>query len=71
MTYANKTLRQQYRVKAHAIGSTAIRLVDKIFKRGIDDDIEKPIGGGWVEVSCHQWTLSDLDRALDEMGKVK
>jgi len=71
MTYANKTLRNEYRVKAHEIGSNAIKLVDDFFKCGIDDDIEKPIGGGWVEVSCHQWTLTDLDRALDEMGKVK
>lgn len=71
MTYANKTLRNEYRVKAHGIGGNAINLVNDFFKCGIDDDIEKPIGNGWVEVSCHQWTLTDLDGALDEMGRVK
>lgn len=68
---ATKTLRQQYRVKAHNIGSNAIRLVNDFFKGGISDMIERPIGRGWVKCTHCDWTLTDLDRALDEMRAAK
>lgn len=63
MTYANKTLRNEYRVKAHEIGSNAIKLVDDFFKCGIDDTVFNMPTIFWGE-----WTLTDLDRALDEMS---
>lgn len=68
MTYATQSLRQQYRVKAHTIGSNAIKLVDEFFKSGIADTIEKPIGD-FICVGTYDWTLTDLDRALYEMQK--
>ena len=71
MTYATKTLRQQYRVRAHNIGSNAIRLVDEFFKYGIQDLVEYPLSGTWVKCKHYQWALTDLDRALDVMEKQK
>lgn len=71
MGFANKQLRNQYRVRAHNIGSSAIRLVNDFFSSGIEDNISIPIGSGWVESSWRKWTLTDLDRALYEMGKAK
>lgn len=70
MSLETKTLRQQYRVKANIIGSNAIKLVDEFFKSGIADTIEKPIGD-FICVGTYDWTLTDLDVALDEMEKLK
>ena len=63
MTYANKTLKQQYRVKAHYIGSNAIKLVDDFFNGNLRDRV-----GGF---RSFDWKLTDLDRALNEMSKSK
>lgn len=65
MTYANKTLRNEYMGKAQDIGSNAINLVKEFFDTplGIVDSI------GVYQM--YEWTLTDLDRALDEMGKVE
>lgn len=71
MSLETKTLRQQYRVKAHSIGDNAIRLVNDFFKCGITDIVEYPIGGSWVKCKSYEWTLTDLDGALYEMEKVK
>lgn len=68
MTYANKTLRNEYMGKAQDIGSGAIRLVSDFFSNGIADTIEKPIGD-FICVGTYDWTLTDLDRALYEMQK--
>lgn len=65
MTYTTKTLRQQYRVRAHNIGSNAIRLVDDFFKSGIDDMVFMR------SISLIDWSLADLDRALDAMESQK
>lgn len=64
MTYANKTLRKEYMNKAQDIGSNAITLVNEYFD--VSGGIEDKVNGDYF-----QWTLTDLDRALDEMGKVK
>lgn len=69
MSLETKALRQQYRVKAHIIGSNAIKLVDEFFKSGIEDMVEYPICGSWVKCKHYKWTLTDLDRALYEMQK--
>lgn len=62
MTYTNKTLRNEYMKKAINIGSNAINLVRDYFDYRVTDFVDgKPV----------DWTLTDLDRALDEMGKVK
>ena len=65
MTYANKTLRNEYMSKAQDIGSNAINLVKEFFDTplGIVDSID-----GY---QMYEWTLTDLDRSLDEMGRVK
>ena len=63
MTYANKTLRNEYMKKAQDIGSGAIRLVSDFFSNGIADTIEKPIGD-FICVGIYEWTLTDLDRRL-------
>lgn len=61
MTYANKTLRNEYMSKAQDIGSNAINLVKEFFdtQLGVVDSID---------YQMHEWTLTDLDRALDEIG---
>ena len=64
MTYTTKTLRNEYMKKAINIGSNAINLVKEFF--------DNPLG--IVDCAGHHlfcWTLTDLDRALDEMGRVK
>lgn len=62
MTYTTKTLRNEYMKKAQDIGSNAINLVRDYFDYRVTDFVDgKPVG----------LTLTDLDRALDEMGKVK
>lgn len=62
MTYTTKTLRNEYMKKAIDIGSNAISLVRDYFDYRVTDFVDgKPV----------DWTLTDLDRALDEMGKVK
>lgn len=62
MTYTTKTLRNEYMKKAINIGSNAINLVRDYFDYRVTDFVDgKPV----------DWTLTDLDRALDEMGKVK
>lgn len=62
MTYTTKTLRNEYMEKAQDIGTNAIRLVRDYFNYRVTDFVDgKPV----------DWTLTDLDRALDEMGKVK
>lgn len=61
---ANKTLRNEYMKKAQDIGSNAINLVKEFF--------DTPLG--IVDCAGHYlfcWTLTDLDRALDEMEKAK
>lgn len=59
---ATKTLRANYMKKAQDIGSNAINLVRDYFDYRVTDFVDgKPV----------DWTLTDLDRALDEMGKVK
>jgi len=61
---ANKTLRQRYRVKAHIIGSNAIKLVDEFF--------DTPIGiVDSIDCQIYEWTLTDLDRALDATRGLK
>lgn len=64
MTYTNKTLRNEYMDKAQDVGSNAINLVKEFFDTplGIVDSID---------YQMYEWTLTDLDRALDEMEKVK
>lgn len=59
---ANKTLRKEYMKKAQDIGSNAITLVKEFFDSplGIVDSIDV--------YQMHQWTLTDLDRALDELS---
>lgn len=64
MTYANKTLLNEYMKKAQDIGSGAITLVNEYFD--VSGGIEDKVNGDY-----HQWTLTDLDRALDEMEKLK
>lgn len=72
MTYATKTLRQQYRVIAHSIGSNAITLVNDYFLFGVQDDvINKSSKHPFVDCNEYQWTLTDLDRALDAMEELK
>ena len=62
MTYTTKTLSNEYMKKAINIGSNAINLVRDYFDYRVTDFADgKPI----------DWTLTDLDRALDEMGKLK
>lgn len=61
MTYQTKTLRANYMKKAQDIGSNAITLVNEFFD--VCGGIEDKVNGD----HC-QWTLSDLDRALDEIG---
>ena len=65
MTYTNKTLRNEYMKKAQDIGGNAINLVKEFFDTplGIVDSIDV--------YQIYQWSLTDLDRALDEMGRVK
>ena len=50
--------------KAINIGSNAIALVNEFFD--VCGGVEDKVNGVYF-----QWTLTDLDRALDEMGKVK
>lgn len=64
MTYANKTLRNEYMKKTQDIGGGAITLVNEYFD--VIGGIEDKVNGDYF-----QWILNDLDRALDEMGKVK
>lgn len=72
MTYTTKTLRNEYMKKAQDIGSNAIRLVNYFFLFGIRDDvINHKSKFPFVAHDEEKWTLTDLDRALDEMGKVK
>lgn len=61
---ANKTLRNEYMSKAQDIGSNAITLVNEYFD--VIGGIEDKVNGDYF-----QWTLTDLDRALDEMGSNK
>ncbi len=70
MTLQTKELRNEYMDKAQDIGSGEIRLVNNFFSNGIADTIEKPIGD-FICVGIYEWTLTDLDRALDEMEKAK
>lgn len=61
MTYANKTLRNEYMKKAQDIGSNAINLVKEFF--------DTPLGViDLVGYQFHYWTLTDLDRALYQMN---
>ena len=71
MTHATKTLRDKYMVKAISIGGNAIKLANDFFNFGIYDDIKFPLGGNWTQCKRHQWTPSDLDRALDAMEAMK
>lgn len=72
MTYENKTLRNEYMKRAQDIGSGAIRLVNDFFLFGIRDDvINYKSKLPFVAHDEEKWTLTDLDRALDEMGEVK
>lgn len=61
---ANKTLRNEYMDKAQDIGGNAINLVKEFFDTplGIVDSID---------YQMYEWTLTDLDRALDEMDENK
>ena len=69
---AQKSLRRQYMKKAHNIGSNAIRLVNDYFLFGVQDDvINKASKYPFVDCTECQWTLTDLDRALDAMEEVK
>lgn len=69
---ANKTLRNEYMAKAQDVGSNAINLVNDFFLFGIRDDvINHKSKFPFVAHDEEMWTLTDLDRALDEMGKVK
>lgn len=69
---ASKTLRNEYMDKAQDIGSNAIRLVNDFFLFGIRDDvINYRSHFPFVAHYERKWTLNDLDRALDEMEKVK
>ena len=62
MTYAKESLRNEYMKKAQDIGSNAINLVRDYFDYRVTDFVDgKPV----------DWTLTDLDRALDEMVRVK
>lgn len=64
MDFAQETLRNEYMKKAQDIGSNAIALVKEFF--------DNPLG--IVDCADHHlfcWTLTDLDRALDEMGRAK
>lgn len=62
---ANKTLRNEYMSKAQDIGSNAIKLVNDFFSIGIQDNIDYlAYGVPWCYEIC-EWTLADLDRALD------
>ena len=70
MTHATKMLRAKYMIKAIDIGGNAIGVVNDFFSKGIADNIEKSIGE-FTCVGTYQWTLSDLDRALDAMGGAK
>lgn len=67
MTYTTKTLRNEYMKKAQDIGSNAIRLVNDFFSDKVIDIVTPDR----VNVSFIGWTLTDLDRAIDEMEKVK
>ena len=62
MSFAQNSLRNEYMAKAQDIGSNAINLVKEFFDTplGIVDVIDT--------YQLHEWTLTDLDRALDEMG---
>lgn len=56
---AVETLRNEYMEKAQDIGSNAINLVRDYFDYRVTDFVDgKPV----------DWTLTDLDMALDEMG---
>ena len=62
MTYTTKALRNEYMKKAINIGSNAINLVRDYFDYRVTDFVDgKPV----------DWTLTDLDRALDEMRGIK
>lgn len=61
---ATQSLRDKYMDKAQDIGSNAITLVNEYFD--VSGGIEDKVNGDY-----HQWTLTDLDRALDEMRKLK
>lgn len=55
--------------KAQDIGSNAIRLVNDFFLFGIRDDvINHKSKFPFVSHDEEKWTLTDLDRALNEMG---
>lgn len=59
---ATKTLRNEYMKKAQDIGSNAINLVRDYFDYRVTDFVDgKPV----------DWTITDLDRALCEMEKLK
>lgn len=68
---AAKRSRNEYMKKAQDIGSNAIRLVNDFFSdEGVADNIDYlAYGVAWC-YDLHEWTLTDLDRALDEMGRV-
>lgn len=69
---AQKTLREKYMVRAIDISSGAIRLVNDYFLFGVQDDvINKTSKYPFVDCNECQWTLTDLDRALDAMEEVK
>ena len=70
MISTTKMLRAKYMLKAIDIGGNAIRIVNDFFSKGIADNIEKSTGE-FTCVGTYQWTLSDLDMALDAMGGEK
>ena len=70
MTRETKALRDKYMMRAHDIGSNAIKLVNEFFNFGICDTVTYLYGIATC-LDEYQWTLSDLDRALDAMGGAK
>jgi len=59
MLFERKTLRAKYMLRAIDIGSNAINLVRDYFDYRVTDFVDgKPV----------DWTLTDIDRALDGMG---
>ena len=60
--FARERRRIEYMKRAHYIGTNAINLVRDYFDYRVTDFVDgKPI----------DWSLSDLDRALNEMKRIK
>lgn len=62
MNFKHENLRNSYMKRAHYIGTNAINLVRDYFDYRVTD---------FVNGAPIDWSLNDLDRALNEMRRVK